>query len=326
MSLTLILSVLFTLLLNAQVSEIKDEDVSLVVEGEILKGSITRGAPAAAGGKDLRDRVALFISGSGASDRDGNSLPAMQNNSLKYLAHAITRSGVSTLRVDKRGVAASKDAGLKEEDLRFQTYVDDITSWIDFLTKRGFKEVILVGHSEGALVATLAAKHPSVISMVSLAGAGRPASDILKEQLEKNTPENVSVLAAGIIDQLVAGKKVEDVPVMLQSLFRPSVQPYLISWFQLDPAKEIAKLNIPVLVIQGSTDIQISEQDAKLIHQSAKNSKLHIIKGMNHVLKKADGGRLKQQLSYLSPDLPLIESLAKTVSKFLENPEGYVSK
>jgi len=59
LSLTLILSVLFTLLLNAQVSEIKGEDVSLVMEGEILKGSIKCGAPAA-GGKDLKDRVALI--------------------------------------------------------------------------------------------------------------------------------------------------------------------------------------------------------------------------------------------------------------------------
>lgn len=306
------LSILWVSMLTAQVAEIKDQEISSEVKGGMVNGSYTRGDKFGRG-KDFKHRVVLLISGSGATDRDGNSLPLMKNNSLKYLAHAITRSGISTLRVDKRGVAASKNAGLKEDDLRFQTYVDDITSWIELLMRWGFKEVILVGHSEGALVATLAAKHPSVISMVSLAGAGRPASVILKEQLKKNTPENVSLLADGIIDQLVKGKKVEDVPVMLQSLFRLSVQPYLISWFQLDPAKEIAKLDIPVLIIQGSTDIQISEQDAKLLHQSAKNSKLHIIKGMNHVLKKADGGRLKQQRSYLSPDLPLIKGLVELV-------------
>ncbi len=316
-STSVIITFLFMPFLRAQETqtEIKDQAVSLLVEGKTLKGSLTK----AAGVKVIEHRVALLISGSGPTDRDGNSLPMMKNNSLKYVAHAITRSGVSTLRVDKRGVAASKEAGLKEKDLRFQTYVDDITSWIDLLVKQGYKEVILVGHSEGALVASMAAKHPSVIGVVSLAGAGRPAADLLKEQLKVNMPEAGVKLANGVIDQLEKGQLVGEVHLTMYSLFRPSVQPYLISWFAIDPAEEIAKLEMPVLIIQGATDLQIKEQDARLLHEAAKNSKLHIIKGMNYVLKEADGDRRKQLPSYLSQDLSLVENLVKEVTNFVRN-------
>jgi pimeloyl-ACP methyl ester carboxylesterase len=311
------LPLLLAPLLCSQVLEVQDEAVSIEVEGKILNGSLTRGGKV----DGYKHRAALIISGSGPTDRDGNSLPFMKNDSLKLLAHAISRNGISTLRVDKRGVAASKSAGLKEEDLRFTTYVDDITQWINFLNKQGYKEVILIGHSEGALVATMAAKHNSVVGLVSLAGAGRSAPDILKGQLKVNLPEAFVPQAFQIIDQLSQGKEVKEVPMMFQTLFRPSVQPYLISWFKLDPAKKLAKLEIPVLIIQGTTDLQIQEKDAKLLHEAAKNSKLHLMKGMNHVLKKADGDKTKQLPSYLKPNFPLFEGLSKTVCEFLENPK-----
>ena len=313
MFLSLMWSLLLAPLLCAQVLEVEDEAVSIEVEGKTLKGSLTRGVKV----DGYKQRAALIISGSGATDRDGNNLPLMKNDSLKLLAHAITKYGIATLRVDKRGIAASKTAGLKEEDLRFTTYVDDITQWIDFLNKHGYKEVILIGHSEGALVATMAAKHNSVVGLVSLAGAGRSAADILKEQLKVNLPEALVPQAFQIIDQLSQGKQVREIPMIFQTLFRPSVQPYLISWFKLDPAREIAKLDIPVMIIQGTTDLQIQEKDATLLHQSAKNSKLHLMKGMNHVLKKADGDKTKQLPSYLKPNFPLFEGLSKTVYEFL---------
>ncbi|WP_419536539.1 hypothetical protein [Endozoicomonas sp.] len=72
---------------------------------------------------------------------------------------------------------------------------------------------------------------------------------------------------------------------MLNSLFRPSVQPYMISWVQYDPAIEVAKLKIPTLIIQGSTDLQVGIHDAEFLATASPKAQKVIIQGMNHVLK-----------------------------------------
>ena len=105
----------------------------------------------------------------------------------------------------------------------------------------------------------LAAQSSSIDQFVSLAGPGRSADMLLKEQLSKQ--KLVSYFANPLINDLVEGKQVK-APFFLKTLFRPSVQPYLISWFKYDPSIEIAKLQIPSLIIQGSHDIQVSVEDA----------------------------------------------------------------
>ena len=289
---------------------IQTKQVSITVDEKTLKGELVIT-------KENRSRVTLFVSGSGPTDRDGNTagLPG-KNNSLKYLSDIINEGGISTLRVDKRGVAQSTNSMIKEEDLRFTTYVDDIGHWIQFLKTQGFSEIILIGHSEGALVATLAAKDEAVISLVTIAGAGRPAGDILKSQLKPQLPDELYKQAEIVISDLTEGKLVKNPPASLLSIFRPSAQPYLISWLKYDPAKEIAKLNMPTLIIRGTTDLQVTEEDAKLLNASAKNSHLIVIPGMNHVLKKVAGNMQTQFPSYVDPKLPLHEELGKAVLDF----------
>src|SRR5690606_10718547 len=95
--------------------------------------------------------VALIIAGSGPTDRNGNSplLPG-QHNSLRLPADGPARQGIATLRYDKRGIAESAYPGLREADLRFNTYVGDAVALLSRL--RGdarFSRVSIVGHSEG---------------------------------------------------------------------------------------------------------------------------------------------------------------------------------
>src|SRR5262249_5804111 len=148
-----------------------------------------------------------------------------------------------------------------------------------------FTRVGIVGHSEGSLVGILAAKQVKVDAFVSLAGPGRPAAGVLREELAKKVPEALEAARDRILDELVAGHGVADVPGTLGPLFRPSVQPYLISYFKYDPAREIADVNAPVMVVQGTTDLQETIEDAKRLAAARKGAKLCLIEGMNHVLK-----------------------------------------
>jgi len=162
----------------------------------------------------------------------------------------------------------------------------------------------------------VAAQNTGVDKFVSLEGAGQPADQVIREQL-KSQPPVILTQSLPILDELVKGNTVGAVPPMLNSLFRPSVQPYMISWFKYDPQKEIAKLAKPVLIVQGTTDIQVSVDDANRMHTAKPDSKLVIIEGMNHVLKNADADQTKNLLTYRQPDLPLNSELGKVLSDFI---------
>lgn len=187
--------------------------------------------------------VALIHAGSGLTDRDGNSQPIPgKNNSLKMLAEALAEKGIASLRYDKRGIAASREAGPKEMDLRFETYIDDAVAWGKYLRSgQRFTKLVIIGHSEGALIGSVAAQLLPADGFVSMAGSGKPAGQSILDQLQRNAPPELLQQAEEIIKGLSEGRPTENTPPSLFALFRPSVQPYLISWFKYDPAKEIAK-------------------------------------------------------------------------------------
>ncbi len=244
----------------------------------------------------------------------------MKNDSLKLLGKALVAQGVATLRYDKRGIGKSAAAGAEEEKLRFENYVDDATAWIKQLRgDRRFSKIVIVGHSEGSLIGILNAKREPIDALVSIAGTGRELATLLRDQLQRNLPPELRDKSNRIIDELVAGRKVDDVPAELTTLFRPSVQPFLMTWLKYNPAKEIAELKIPILVVQGTTDLQVSLDDAKLLVSNNKNARLVAIENMNHVLKTAPTATLAgQAAAYSDPSLPLAPRLADEVASFLK--------
>ncbi len=263
--------------------------------------------------------VALLISGSGPTDRDGNSaaLPG-SNNSLRMLAETLAENGIASLRYDKRGIASSAAAGPNESDLRFDHYVDDAAAWIEHLrADQRLSTVTVMGHSEGSLIGMIAAGRKGADGFVSLAGPGRSAPEILREQLRPQLPEGVWSASERILESLIAGSTTTDVPPELAALYRPSVQPYLVSWFAYDPSREIAKLEMPVLIVQGSTDIQVSATDSEALHRAAPGSEIATISGMNHLLKMVENDRAKQIASYSDPSLPLAPELSARVVAFI---------
>ena len=267
--------------------------------------------------------IALIIAGSGPTDRNGNS-PMMICNSYKMLSDSLNNYGIATLSYDKRLIAKSVSKQ-KEEDLRFEDYVEDAKNWIELLSKnKQFSEIIVIGHSEGSLIGMIACKDNSNVSKyISIAGVGVPADEILKEQLFKNLENHPKLRDDSffIINELKQGRLVEKVKLDLYSLFRPSVQPYLISWFKYNPQEEIAKLKIPVLILQGDYDIQVSENEAELLHNANPNAKKVIIENMNHILKNSQSMEIEDQLedSYNNPTSPINEKLVKNIIYFVKN-------
>ncbi|MBL7967277.1 MAG: alpha/beta fold hydrolase [Prolixibacteraceae bacterium] len=261
--------------------------------------------------------VALIIAGSGPTDRDGNN-PMMKNNSLKMLAESLAKNGIASLRYDKRAIGASKAAATSESDLRFETYIKDAADWVELLaTDKRFGSVVVIGHSEGSLIGMVASQSAKVAKFVSVAGVGQPADQIIREQLAAQPPI-VLEQSTPILDELVKGNTVKNVPQILISLFRPSVQPYMISWFKYDPQKEIAKLKKPVLIVQGTTDIQVNVENAKRLQAAKPDAKLAVLEGMNHILKVAEADRMKNLQTYSQPELPLHAEIAPAIVSFIQ--------
>jgi len=289
-----------------------ETNISLETAGGKIRGCI------AVPQKSVPVPVVLIIAGSGPTDRDGNN-PVMKNNSLKLIATGLFRNNIASLRYDKRGIAESRDAAREEKNMRFDDLVKDAEDWIRLLkADKRFSKVYVAGHSEGSLIGMIAAKNAGADGYISIAGAGHPADVILKEQL-KSQPEMVRNMCYPIIDSLKKGKPVDSVPLMLYALFRPDIQPYMISWFRYDPQAEIRKLTIPVLILQGTTDIQVSAEDAQALFNANMKSEYHLIKGMNHVLKDADADRQKNIATYSDPDLPIKAELMSDIIGFIQS-------
>lgn len=264
--------------------------------------------------------LAVIIAGSGPTDRNGNSpLIPGKNNSLKMLAEQLAENGVASIRYDKRGIGENQALGSNEEDLRFDDYIDDASAWVQFAKNDDrFSEVGIIGHSEGSLIGMVAAENADADIFISIAGAGRPIDQVLVEQLEQQLPVNLLKESDDILQKLKQGEQVDKISNELQSVFRPSVQPYLISWLKYDPAKEIQKINTPVLIINGTRDLQVTTKDAERLHDAKKDSALVLIEDMNHVFKEAPEDQEGNMATYMNPDLPLAKGLLNAIVDFLK--------
>lgn len=289
-----------------------DSDITLSTPTGSIFGTLT--LPAGAGPFP----VTLIIAGSGPTDRNGNSGAALNSDTYKLLAAALAKDGIASVRYDKRGVGASAAAAPSESDLRFDTYVDDAVAWVTMLhADKRFSHVTVAGHSEGSLIGMLAAQRGSVASFVSLEGAGRPAPAVLREQLKPKLPPELYAQADAAITQLQQGKTVANPPPELNALFRPSVQPYLISWFKYDPAVEIGKVHVPITIVQGTADIQVTMEDAQALKRGAPSAQLLVVDGMNHMLKYfPDNSSVQAALKgYQDPTLPVDSKVISAVAQ-----------
>ena len=280
-----------------------------------LHGTLLAPARPAAGAQPV-----LILAGSGPTDRDGNNPLGVRAAPYRLLAEAFAERGIASLRVDKRGIAASAAAAPREEDLRIQAFADDARAWASALkAETGARCVWLLGHSEGTLHALMAAQDDSdICGLVLVSPTGRRVGEVLREQLASNPgAAPIREEAFRILAELEAGRTVAQVPEPLAPLFRPSVQPYLISMLAVDPVALARGYAGPILVVQGTTDLQTPIADARALQGAREGITIRLIDGMNHVLKAASSDRQENFATYANPDLPLAPGVAEAIAGFV---------
>lgn len=204
----------------------------------------------------------IVIPGSGPTDCNGNSPLGLNASTYRLLAEALQSRGVSTLRIDKRGMYSSATVVADADSVTIDDYAEDVRVWMKVARNElTAKSVWLLGHSEGGLVAMLAARiSTSLAGLVLIAASGRPLGTLLRAQLRANrgnTPLLPQAVAA--IDALEKGQTFDtgDMHPALLPLFRPAVQHFLMSAFALDPCQLLEQCSKPILILHGLEDIQV---------------------------------------------------------------------
>jgi pimeloyl-ACP methyl ester carboxylesterase len=280
-----------------------------------LKGTML--APQAGAGP-----VVLIIPGSGPTDRDGNSPAGLLAGTYRLLAEGLAAHGITSVRIDKRGMFGSAAATADANAVTIPDYVSDVQAWTRVIRERTRARCVwLLGHSEGGLVAMAAANNPDVCGLLLIAAPGRPLGEIMREQLKAN-PANAPVLdqALPALDSLEAGKHVDTAGMhpALQGLFRPAVQGFLISAFSYDPGRLLAGYAKPVLILQGQRDIQVRETDARALKAADPNAVLALLPDVNHPLKSvASDDRQANIATYGNSSLPLAPGVVQAIVDFL---------
>src|SRR5271169_2640657 len=262
-----------------------------------------------------RPPVALLIAGSGSTDHDGNG-PQVKPATLKKLAEQLAARKIATLRYDKRGAGGWKPQFGRPEDFRFKDYVDDAAALVTHLRSSGkFARVVVVGHSEGGLVAILAARREPIDRLVLLATAARKQGDLLKAQLErKQIPADVLAPILRAIDSIMAGQIVDPPPQGLA--IAPSMQPGVASAFNEDPIDPLKSIERPMLIIGGGRDRQVARLDFVALSTAAPLAKTLWLPEMNHVL--VDVADQDDDLAaYNQPERALDAALIDSVAAFI---------
>ena len=282
----------------------KNISVSPFIDGTLLLPTASEKIP-----------LVIIIGGSGPTDRNGNQ-QMMENNSLRFLAEGLYNKSIASYRYDKRIVKLMKQRTLREKDIRFDDFITDAEKVTNYFKKGGeFSKVYIIGHSQGSLVGMIAAQD-GADGFISLAGAGQEIDNVIVDQIAMQSPGLKESARTAYDDLRVNGVALNYSP-HLASLFREDIQPFMSSWMKFDPQIEIAKLKVPVLIINGDKDIQVQVSEAEHLHEAQPKAEYVIIKNMNHIFKKIEGSDLENSKSYNIYNLPIMPELVETVSTFI---------
>ncbi len=266
--------------------------------------------------KNPDNTLVIIIPGSGPIDRDGNQ-NLQKSNAIKKLAEGLSSRNLATFRFDKRVVKQIRSGNI-DPNTKFDDFVIDGVDIVRFFSDSNqFDKIYLIGHSQGSLVGMLTARETAISGFISLAGAGNSIDVVIVEQIKQMAP-GLAETSANIFARIAEGELVEDYPPALASVFNTELQPFIANWMQYDPKDIIALLSIPILIVNGTKDLQVSLEEASLLHQANKNSQLEVIENMNHILVNIEGDRLENSKSYNEPKRPLSSSLIESLITFIK--------
>lgn len=260
--------------------------------------------------------LAIFVHGSGNIDRNGNQAGTfVQSNYIKTLSDSLTAHGIAFFRYDKRTAVAQNLAKLGAITL-YDFAADVKTALAHFKNDDRFTSIVLLGHSQGALVGLLSID-ASVSKYISIAGAGITIDKTLVGQIAQQSPE-LSLICQAHIDELMEKDTIATVNPMLLQLFAPQHQKFLKSWMLIDPVKIIKSIDIPILILNGDADLQVTVADAEKLKTAQPNARLKVISKMNHVLKEVNS-MAENQKAYMDENVPLSHDLVVEITQFIKN-------
>ncbi len=299
--------ILFASLSFCQEKTYNEEELSITkwIDGTLLNPNSIK-----------KPSLAILIAGSGPTNRNGNQ-NFLKNNSLKKLAEELSDNGIATFRYDKRIVKQIRQGNV-DKDIMFDDFVSDASAVIDYFKEKDwYSKIYIIGHSQGSLVGMLAAKNKAD-GFISLAGAGQNIGDVLVDQVTQMAPK-LGEETQRIVDLLKDGKTTTDYPVALASLFGPDLQPFMMNWIKYNPTEIIETLKMPILIINGTKDLQVSESEAKLLKAANEKATLTIIENMNHVLFEIEGDDLENSKSYNESFRPISLQLISSITEFIKS-------
>jgi len=267
--------------------------------------------------------VVVIIAGSGPTDRNGNSVMGIRPNLYAQLAWRLAERGIASLRYDKRGLPGTQGTF----DITKMTLADfaaDARAAAESLSRdRRFSRVLFLGHSEGASLALIAAGQGApVAGVIHVSGLGRGTGEVLREQLSRQFDSVTLVRYDTAMKHYLLGEQPADVPPQLAMLFVPVNRTFMSSMMAFDPPAAIRAVRQPVLIVQGSTDLQARVVDAQRLHAARPDAKLVVIPSANHVLKQVTDTTLPGQMpSYQNPALPIMPEVVKAIADWILNPQ-----
>lgn len=283
--------------------------------------------------------VVLIISGSGGANRDGNMM-GFKSDRYKILSDYLNQLGYATLRYDKRGVSKSKGKAAKAG---MWDLVEDVCACIDFLESSDLVDstrIILCGHSEGCMLATLVADKKAVSAMILLSGAGTALRGHMEAQQMTFIEEvrELKGIKGFLLKRLIREKgAVEKQAKIFEKVINSNRDTFFLQG-KLIPAKWIrehfslenedylellSKSQIPVLAVTGNKDVQTDYKGLVAVEElSNPNISCHVINDMDHMLTHYSGPlsilNIKKQYKGLSSK-PLHDELQGVIQDFLES-------
>ncbi len=259
--------------------------------------------------------LAILIADSGPTDRNGNQ-NFLKNNILKKLAESLSNHEIATFRYDKRIVKQIRKGNV-DKNIMFDDFVTDAISVIEYFKKtNSYSKIYVIGHSQGSLVGMLAAKERAD-GFISVSGAGQSIDKVIIEQVQK-TAHMYTEDTKRVFDIMRKGKTTTDYPTALSSFFNIDIQPFMMNWMQYNPQDVIQSLDLPILIINGTKDLQVTVEEATHLKEASRHADLKIVDKMNHVLFIIEGDDLENSKSYNESARAIAQEVTTAILDFMK--------
>ena len=286
----------------------KAEDVSVAAPkaGIALAGTLT--VPERASG--VRVPAIVMITGSGPEDRDEAVSIFPGYRPFRAIADTLGRIGIASLRLDDRGVGGTPRG---PSDPTSADFADDIRAALAYLRTRpeiDANKLALLGHSEGALIALMiGATDPDLAGIVLIAGSSRTGRQVSDAQVREAIRTRLNLSGAALDSAILANEPARDAQLASSAWLR--------FWFDYDPRATARKVSVPVLIVQGATDTQVTPDQAEELANAIRaggnrDVTVRMIPETNHLMiRDPDGSFVKySMLKSFDVNPPVLAAIA----------------